>query len=760
MITVVEKAPRFSKDDATRLAAELYGLQVTAEALESERDQNFRLRDAEGAQFVLKIANSGEAREVLELQNQALQFLAGSDTGLAWPRVIAARSDESMVPVAGHFVRLLTWVEGDCIAHIRPRSAQLLSSLGGSLARVDAALEQFVHPAAHRQFHWDLRQAAMARPYLALLPAAGRRIVEPFLDACQRLDWNELRSSVIYGDANDHNILVDGAGERVVSFLDFGDMVHSATVCDLAVALAYVMLEERQPVAVAAQVVAAYHATRSLTAPEIDALYTLAVARLCLSVCYSAYQARRAPDNPYLHISEAPAWALLERLAAMPAGWADEVFRRACLPGSVSRTAADLGARRRAHLGPSLSLSYREPLHLIRGRGAYLYDAAGRAYLDCVNNVAHVGHSHPRVVRAAGEQMALLNTNTRYLDEHLAAYIERLAATLPEPLRVVYLVCSGSEANELAWRLARAHTGRNQAIVVDAAYHGNSNALIDLSPYKFNGPGGRGQPEHVQVVAMPDVYRGPHRGPDAGVRYAAAVAEAARRSDGLAAFFCESALGCGGQVILPSGYLREAFAAVRGAGGVAVADEVQTGFGRAGSHFWMFQTQGVVPDIVTMGKPIGNGHPMGAVVTTPEIARSFANGMEYFNTCGGNPVSCAVGLAVLDAIRGEGLQANARDTGGYLLRGLAGLAGRHAAIGDVRGVGLFLGIELVRDRETREPAAEAASELVERMKELGVLLSTDGPLHNVIKIKPPLVFSRADADLLLERLDEALRVDR
>ncbi|MBZ5728439.1 MAG: aminotransferase class III-fold pyridoxal phosphate-dependent enzyme [Acidobacteriia bacterium] len=755
MITVVEKAPRFSQEDAIRLAAEFYGLRVTAEALTSERDQNFRLGDAAGAQFVLKIANAGEAVEVLDLQNQAMRFLAARDTGLAWPQVVAARSGESIVAVAGHFVRLLTWVEGECFARIQPRSAQLLSSLGGALASVDAALEQFSHPAAHRAFHWDLRQAAMARPHLELLPAARRRMVEPFLDACERLEWNELRSSVIYGDANDHNILVDGAGERVVSFLDFGDMVHSATVCDLAVALAYVMLDERQPIAAAAQVVAAYHATRPLTAPEIGALYTLAVGRLCLSVCYSACQARRAPDNAYLNISEAPAWALLERLTALPAGWADDVVRRACRPAVT----ADLVAARRAHLGPSLSLAYREPLHMIRGRGPYLYDAGGRAYLDCVNNVAHVGHSHPRVVRAASEQMALLNTNTRYLDEHRASYLERLAATLPEPLRVVYLVCSGSEANELAWRLARAHTGGSQAIVVDAAYHGNSSALIDLSPYKFNGPGGRGRPEHVRVVTMPDVYRGPHRGPDAGARYAAAVAEAVRQCDGLAAFFCESALGCGGQIILPAGYLREAFAAVRAAGGVAVADEVQTGFGRAGSHFWMFQTQGVVPDIVTMGKPIGNGHPMGAVVTTPEIAASFANGMEYFNTFGGNPVSCAVGLAVLDVIRDEGLQANARDTGGYLQRGLVELAGRHALIGDVRGVGLFLGCELVRGRETREPAAEAAAEMVERMKDRGVLLSTDGPSHNVIKIKPPLVFSRADADLLLERMDEALRMD-
>jgi 4-aminobutyrate aminotransferase-like enzyme len=352
--------------------------------------------------------------------------------------------------------------------------------------------------------------------------------------------------------------------------------------------------------------------------------------------------------------------------------------------------------------------------------------------------------------------MALLNTNTRYLHEYLAEYIERLTATLPPPLRVAYLVCSGSEANELALRLARAYTGRDRLFVLDAAYHGNTSALIDISPYKFNGKGGRGKPAHVEIMPLPDVYRGPHSGPGAGARYAAYVAEAARQTSGLAAFFAESAPGCGGQIFFPPGYLAESFAAVRAAGGVCVADEVQTGFGRAGSHFWMFETQGVVPDIVTMGKPIANGHPMGAVVTTREIAASFANGMEYFNTFGGNPVSCAAGLAVLDVIRDEGLQQNARATGDALLDGLRDLATRHSLVGDVRGRGLFLGVELVRDRDTREPAAAEASETVDRMKELGILLSTDGPLHNVIKIKPPLIFDRADADMLLGRMDAVL----
>ena len=734
---VVRKAPRFSAADAVRLAGEKYGLEATAAELPSERDQNFRLRDSGGAQFVLKIANAEEALEVLDLQNKALKLLAASDTGLAWPRVVSTRSGNEIIPVGtkggpAYFLRLLTWVEGQCLSYVRPHTPELLRSLGRALAATDTALAGFSHHAAHRTWYWDVRHAGMARRHAELLSARQREIVEPFFDAHEKLDWTALPASVIHGDANDYNILVDETGAKVASILDFGDMVHTATVCDLAIALAYVMLDEQDPIAATADVVAAYHQRRPLAAPEADALYTLAATRLAMSVCYCAWQTSQDPRNEYLAISNRPAWALLERLAALPADWPREVFRRACGKVPGARTAGDLLAARRQHVGPSLSISYRQPLHIIRGSKQYLYDAGGRAYLDSVNNVAHVGHCHPRVVRAAAEQMALLNTNTRYLHEHLAEYVERLAATLPAPLSVVYLVSSGSEANELALRLARAHTGSHGAIVIETAYHGNTNALIEISPYKFNGPGGRGKPPHVEVAGWQD---------------AGGVAAAAGRLKA-PTFFCESALSCAGQVILPPGFLRAAYEAVHAAGGVCVADEVQTGFGRAGSHFWMFETQGVVPDIVTMGKPIGNGHPLGAVVTTPGIARSFANGMEYFNTYGGNPVSCAAGLAVLDVIRDEGLQENARDTGDYLMRGLARLAERHPSIRDVRGLGLFLGFEL--------PAAEDADALVNRMKDLGVLLSTDGPLHNVIKIKPPLVFCRADADLLLDRVDRVL----
>ncbi len=426
---------------------------------------------------------------------------------------------------------------------------------------------------------------------------------------------------------------------------------------------------------------------------------------------------------------------------------------------------ADLVARRRSRLGPNLSVSYRRPLPVVRGHRQYLFDADGQRFLDAVNNVAHVGHSHPAVVGAVARQMAVLNTNTRYLHENLTAYAERLTALLPAALSVCFIVCTGSEAGELALRLARAHTGRSGVIVLDGAYHGNTSALVDISPYKFDGPGGRGCPPHVRKVRTPDLFRGAYRreDPDAGTRYARDVAAAAGQlaagGAGVAAFFCESLLGCAGQIVLPDGYLTASYAAARAAGAVCVADEVQVGFGRVGTHTWGFETQRVVPDIVTMGKPIGNGFPLAAVVTTPEIAASFDTGMEYFNTYGGNPVSCAAGLAVLDVMRDEGLQARARVVGAHLARGLQNLLSRFPVVGDVRGLGMFLGVELVRSRETLEPAAEQAAYVVNRMRERGVLVSTDGPLHNVIKIKPPLPFSTGDADRLVDTLENILRED-
>jgi 4-aminobutyrate aminotransferase-like enzyme len=425
-------------------------------------------------------------------------------------------------------------------------------------------------------------------------------------------------------------------------------------------------------------------------------------------------------------------------------------------------TNAEILAARGRAIGRNMSVAYRRPLQVVRGSMQYLFDETGRRYIDGYNNVPHVGHCHPRVIEAAERQMRELSTNTRYLHEHLVRYAERLTGTLPAPLRVCYFVNSGSEANELALRLARGHTRARDLVVLDAAYHGNTTTLIDISPYKFNGPGGSGKPSWVHVVPMPDVYRGTYKRGEAqpGVNYANAVADAIGRmrtsGASLCGFIAESCPSVGGQIIFPSGYLESVYRFVREGGGVCIADEVQTAYGRLGTHFYGFEQQGVVPDIVVLGKPIGNGHPIGAVVTTPEIAASFDNGMEFFSTFGGSTVSCAIGLAVLDVVEEEHLQAHAARVGAHLLARLGELLHSSPLVGDVRGSGLFIGVELVRDRETREPAASEASDVVNRLREEGILIGTDGPYHNVLKIRPPMPFTVDDADGVASALGRVL----
>lgn len=422
-------------------------------------------------------------------------------------------------------------------------------------------------------------------------------------------------------------------------------------------------------------------------------------------------------------------------------------------------------ASREALLGRNLSVSYRKPLKIVRGWMQYLYDDTGRAYLDVYNNVPLVGHSHPRVVRAVQEQMALLNTNTRYLHDNILRYAERLTRRMPEPLRVCYFLNSGSEANELALRLARTHTKSEDVIVLEHAYHGNTSTLIDISPYKFNGPGGTGRKPWVHVASIPDDYRGAYRRGDkeVGRKYAQQVEEIIQgmKKNGRrpGAFLAETLPSVAGQIVFPAGYLAEAYRHVRAAGGVCIADEVQVGFGRLGTHFWGFETQAVVPDIVVLGKPIGNAFPLAAVVTTREIAASFANGMEFFSTFGGNPVACAAGRAVLDVLEEERLQENALRVGTHLFDGLESLRAKYPLIGDVRGTGLFLGVDLVLNRETREPAPRQASYVVNRLRECGVLTGTDGPFHNVLKLRPPLIFTETDADLFVSTLDAVLAED-
>jgi 4-aminobutyrate aminotransferase-like enzyme/Ser/Thr protein kinase RdoA (MazF antagonist) len=1017
MMPEARVAPPLSPSNASRIALDLYGITATACALPGEYDDNFHLITADCREFVLKLMHPAREESFVDMQCRALTHLAQRAPRLALPRVVPTSQGQLFTRIttedAGtRFAWLLTFLPGKTLAEVNPRSINLLHSLGTFLAQLDLALLAFSHPATDRELKWDLSRSLSAHQHLRHIPDLRlRAVAEHFLnlfeaDVVPRSP--HLRRSVIYGDANDHNVLVSPPWpqpRKVLSVIDFGDMHTGFVVGEAAVAAAYAILGQENPVAVASAILAAYHKVFPLNEHEIAAFYALICARLAVSVINSAYRQLLVPDDPYITVTESPAWETLERLAKINPRFAHYTFRAACglspvplaeqithwlaqnahaaasvipanlragncvvldlsvgttlfgsdpanaaesratpaihsllrdahavlavgrynearsvyvsplfaggsnpsderrtihlgidlfvppatpvstpfdgtvhafadnqtpldygpvvilkhqisdglefftLYGHLSReslatlhigdrlsrgqlfarigTASENGgwtphlhfqiildlldqstdfpgvayasqrevftsispnpnlilgipescfpaaevspattlAKRKELLGPNLGISYDHPLKIVRGWRQYLYDDTGRAYLDVYNNVPLVGHSHPRVVAAVQQQIALLNTNTRYLHDNILKYAERLTALLPAPLKVCYFLNSGSEANELAIRLAHAHTAHEDVIVLEHAYHGHTNTLIDISPCKFNGPGGRGRKPWVHVAPIPDNYRGQHqRGePNLGHRYASYVAEILeklkREGRAVAAYIAETLPSVAGQIVFPPNYLAQVYRHVRASGGVCIADEVQVGFARLGRHFWGFESQAVVPDIAVFGKPIANGFPLAAVVTTPEIAASFNNGMEFFSTFGGNPVACAAGLAVLDVLRDEGLQENALAVGSRWLTQLHELQNHHALIGDVRGSGLFLGLDLVKDRTTRAPATEKASYILNRLRDCGILAGTDGPHHNVIKLRPPLIFSSSDADLFTSTLDKILRED-
>ncbi len=1001
---------RFSDDVIRNFLKQHYQIDARVSNLPGELDLNYFVEATHGHAYILKIANRNEQRANLELQNAVIDHLSNQSLGLQVSRVVKALDGKEILEIKDdaaqpRMVRLLTWVEGRVFAKVQPQTPVLFERLGELCGKLCQSLSNFDHPGAHRFMKWDLAQAPWIKPHLTKFSGEKSELVNYFYHLFEENVipiLPKLRQSVIYNDANDYNVLVtNDIDPQVSGVIDFGDVVFTHTINELAIAIAYAILNKPDPLETACQVVAGYNKAFKILEEELAVIFPLVTARLLISVTVSELNRLEHPDNDYLQISSADAWEALAKLKSISPGLFHFAFRKACnmtpcphennfiawalsnyskvsfpvtrpetmswldlsvgslelgnmqnvldakrfdqkvnqlmaeasstlalgrynearaiyttdafaaegndapvwrtvhigldffthqgtdvyavLDGVILSFANNKGDRdygptiilkhqisealtfytlyghlssdsiaslkvgqeikrgetigrigslqengnwpphlhfqvmldilnnqgdfpgvayasqievwkslspdpwllltgkfsvqkssiakeeivtyRKKHLGKNLSISYKDPIKMVRGYGAYLLDDTGRRYLDTVNNVAHVGHEHPRVVAAGQRQMAVLNTNTRYLHENLVKFVEELLATMPPQLNVAFLVNSGSEANELALRLAKNFTGQKDMIVSEVGYHGNTNGCVEISSYKFDGPGGKGVTPHVHVVPIPDVYRGLYRASDsnAGSNYASHVQEAIKKMETQgrkpAALIFESVISCGGQVELPKNFLSEAYHYVRAAGGVCIADEVQTACGRAGDTYWAFEAHEVVPDIVTIGKPIGNGHPLGVVVTTQAIADAFKNGMEYFNTFGGNPVSCAIGLEVLKVIKEEKLQENARVVGNYLKSGLNDLMKQFEIIGDVRGPGLFIGFELVKDREIKTPATEQASYFANRMRDKGILMSTDGPFNNVLKIKPPIVFSKPNADFLLDSIAKVLKED-
>ncbi|HNP36177.1 MAG TPA: aminotransferase class III-fold pyridoxal phosphate-dependent enzyme [Woeseiaceae bacterium] len=766
--------PHFPLAELAAAARDLYDLDGELRPLNGERDQNHCLESESGERFVLKVSGAAEDPAVVDFQVQALRHLEQQVPDMPLPRVIRTQEGADLGHIVArdgtrHIVRLLSWLDGVLLDEGTPPRTGALQNIAAFQARLCLGLRGFFHPAANHWLPWDISKALLLNPglhahagddALALTDGfrerAGTKVL-PQLKA--------LRHQVIHGDAHNDNVLYAHPGSDEVSgLIDFGDMCFAPLVQDLAVVAASFARVSADPVGGAVAQVAAFHALLPLEDREFELLHDLMCMRLVTALLLYDFRIH-ATEQPAAFLAEERPKLLqvTQQFLALDAAEMAEQYRNASGIATTKSSAGEVAdaaliARRNRFMGPSYQLFYEQPVQLVRGQGTWMFAADGRRLLDCYNNVASVGHAHPHVVAAITRQVATLNTHTRYLQRKVIDYAERLAGTMPGELSVCLFVCSGTEANDLALRIARTVTGKNGAIVMESAYHGNSNAVMALTTADYPADE---RPDWLLAVEPPNLYRGPYRAgdEDAGDKYAAlldpAIDELGRRKEGLAALFIDTIFDSNGTLLAPQNYFEKCYARVRAAGGLCVADEVQAGFGRLGDHLWGFADYGVTPDIVTLGKPMGAGHPVAAVVTTPAIARAFAARFSYFNTFGGNPVSAAAASAVLDVIENENILQNVREVGAYLRAGLARLKTRYPVIGDVRGKGLIYGLELVADAETQRPLEAEARRMRDLMLGEGVLIGSTGRFENVVKIRPPMVFSKENADTLLHALERS-----
>jgi len=751
LVALETSPPAFPASAAVAMAREIFGVKGTAQQLYGERDQNFRIRPASGEGIILKILGPTEDAATVDFQTQALDHVAVMDPTLPVPRVQRTVSGAAytLVPDASgtpHIVRALKFQPGRVMEGVEPSPA-LLRGAGATLARLNRALANFFHPAAGQRIVWDLRAITTLRPSASLIePAPARAIIEGVLDRFIAFlpEMAKLRHQIVHNDLHPGNMLTTPEARDITGLLDFGDMIHAPLVFDIAVTAAETT-DGMPPLDYAAEIVAGYNAVSPLEDPEFPALFEAIIARHALSATIHAWRRRNDPAGAE-KLGALSALSLPAIEAFLTAGREAVVdkFRAACARGTADTSS--LATRRLHALGRGLELSYQEPVHLVRGEGVHLYAPDGTRFLDAYNNVPSVGHGNKRVATAIARQMATLCTNTRYLHEAVVEYAERLTATMPEGLETCLFVNSGSEANDAAYRIAKIVTGKTGAIVMQNAYHGVTDAVAALSPYY--GPFAQPLAPFVQTLAAP--YHGATVDPAAEAARAIAALEAS--GHGVAMLLIDSAFVSNGILDMPEGWFATVAGAVRAAGGLVVGDEVQSGFGRLGDSFWGFARHGVVPELVTLGKPMANGHPTGAVVTRPALLRAFTDKIDFFSTFGGNPVSAAAALATLDILQAEGLMENARATGEALRAGIRGL--RHDAISAVRGSGLMVGVEITT---SGLPDGPLAKRIANEMRSRHVLIGTEGPDGNVLKIRPPLPFGPDRATLLVETLAQVLR---
>jgi 4-aminobutyrate aminotransferase-like enzyme len=778
--------PSFGIAEAERIARDLYGLAVSISALPGERDCNFRLRTAESTgagkpgvasqgvatqgtaprEFVLKILEVATDAPSIDCLVRVLDHLAEQDPTLPVPRLFPTQQGEEL----GRFTRdgidyatcLVSFLPGRLLLEATSPSTALLQNAGATLARVDRALQGFFHPSLTRLLAWDVRRLpdlAEFSTYIESAPlrAAVEGVCSSFRACLPRL--RGLRSQAIHGDCHAANLLVDASGDSICGILDFGDMIHAPVIFEPAVAMSELLTEAVAPLDSLAAVLHGYAQHQVLNADEVELLFDIITARHAVTLLVHAWRRRhdregaRVLEDASVHAQRSLLHLLQLDRQAVSRAW-HEAAGTSAAGSTAAAPTADL-ARRHRLMGAGAELFYEKPLHLVRGAGVWLYDPQGRAYLDVYNNVPHVGHAHPTVVSAIQKQTAVLATHTRYLHENILQYAEQLTARLPKHLDACIFVNSGSEANDVAWRMARMASGHEGGLVMDTAYHGITDAVAALTL-----SAGRPQDARVAIIAPPPARLRVSDEMTAGELADAihdadhAIATLAERGFAPAAFFIDTAITSSGIFDPPAAWAAAVSARVRAAGGLVVADEVQYGLGRPGSHFWGFERRGLRPDIVTMGKPVANGYPMGVVVANRALIEAFQAKFGFFSTFGGNAVAAAAGLAVLKVLDGEQLMANALDTGGYLRSQLESVAARHECLGQVRGSGLLFGLDVLGSDAS---AAKRRNKLIVNAlaSEYRILIGYEGPNASILKLRPPMPFRREHADYLVTAIDAA-----
>jgi ethanolamine-phosphate phospho-lyase len=704
--------------------------------------------------YLVKIYAIGEKKFVLE-QNRIMSILQ-PNINITLPIIIDSCEDIE----SDNFICISKFIDGNNLvkSNITP---ELLGQMG-SIAGVFCTYLSNIHSDIIKanEHDWNLRDALRNKSKVSCITnATDRKLVDHYFDLFAKFKtseaWSLLPHSIIHGDFNEANIIIK---ENILSgIIDFGDISYAPTIAELAILLTYIMMMCPDNCFEMAKVIIESFAKQyRLTENQVEALPLFIAMRLCISVSNSAYQKSNNTDTDYILISEKPAWHLLHKWYSYnPTYLVSEFKKYAGFNVEVINSNLIL-ERRHKTASPSLSLSYSHPIHMSSSLFQYMFDAHGNTYLDAYNNIPHVGHAHPAIRAASSKQSDLLNTNTRYLYNNYVDYTEKLLSLFPPSLNKAMLVNSGSEASDLACRIARTITGRDGIAVLQWSYHGNTQNGINISSYKFDRKGGKGAKDDILRLPIPKAYNGTHSTALEYVDEAIKLIEEFEITNHkLAAFIAEPISGCGGQVPLIDNYLQLLQVALKQKGILLIIDEVQTGFGRLGNWFWGFEMHGIIPDMVVIGKPMGNGHPMGGVIATDAITHTFCNGMEFFSSFGGNPVSCAIGSAVIDTIRIESLQQNASNVGGYWMQELRKMQIEFPLLGDVRGTGLFIGVECITSLGTEN--TELAGLIKNKMKEHFILCSTDGPLDNTLKMKPPLCINKENVDLFMHKMQLILR---